>query len=70
MRYKQKAAEAHQSPGCVASRVHARPRGAPAVTVVCGVSALKSWQRYESARYEWPLCDIGPLSVKTGSFQR
>ena len=43
---------------------------APAVMVVCGVSALKSWQRYESVRYECALCAIGPLSVKTGSFQR
>ena len=60
MRQAKSSREAHQSPGCAASRVHARPRDAPAVMVVCGVSDLKSWQRYESARYEWPLCDIGP----------
>ena len=35
--------------------------------VVCGVSALKSWQLYESARYGWALLVIGPLTVKTGS---
>ena len=43
---------------------------APAVMVVCGVSALKSWQRYESARYECEDDCLGQLSVKTGSFQR